>query len=116
MRKHKARPTLLLLNPVAPELKPKDLENMTFDPGLYSERLAENTVAVIDQDMETFHFSNNEFYNNAVWAEKIGHIGECAGYDADYEMASLAGTVAPLPRHSPDNKKTQTEDMDHPKT
>ena len=98
--KRKPHSTLVAMKPVVPELTKGDLTNMSFDPSKYSERLAENTVAVIDQDMETFHFSNNEFYNNAVWAERIGHIAECAGYDADYEMESLAGTTSTLPRHS----------------
>lgn len=117
MRKHKPHSTLLLLKPVAPPLTKAELADMSFDPNQYSERLAENTVAAIDQDMETFNFSTNEFYLNSIWAEKIQHTAECAGYDADYEMASLAGAHAQPPRHSPDNaKQVDSSGMDIPKT
>lgn len=69
-------------------------------PGM-SERLAENTVAWMDDQMQTFNVSRNALNDNMLWAERTPRIGELTSYDADYHMRSPAHVPADSPDKAP---------------
>ena len=84
--------------PIVKAVDDTALETLDFRAQNYAERLSENTVASMDDSMQTFDFANNPYNNNMKWAERRGYQAELAAYDADYHMRSPAC----LPKDSPD--------------
>ena len=97
-------PTTVVYQPVAKAVDDNALLSLDFNAQAQAERLAENTVAWMDDSMQSFNKANNPAISNARWAEVRSYGGDLAAYDADYHMRSPAN----LPPSSPDNATDAT--------
>ncbi|MBI4662262.1 MAG: hypothetical protein HY735_25870 [Verrucomicrobia bacterium] len=97
-------PTTVVYQPVARAVDDTALQTMDFASQAQAERLAENTVAWMDDSMQSFAIANNPFNKNMRWSESRVYTGELASYDADFHMRSPANLPPGSPDASADDK------------